>query len=167
MTIPPDELTRSLRESLRNRAGESGLAKMAEHASAPDAIRWGCRCGWAMWRPQPPVWADTALEIANRWCWDPQDGHRIRAARLADRPEAGVTRWLLQALVFSGGTLRFPDEPADRPTPDSAAKFVAGFVQHLLALAPPADRPRQTEMFVELACQTLEESPGLAGRCEP
>lgn len=154
----PAELIRSLRECLSNRAAEAGLAAMAEHASAPDAIRWGCRCGWALWRPEPPATADAALAVANRWCWAADDEHRIRAAQLADRPEAGATRWLLKALVFSGGTLRFPDEPAERPTPDSAAKFVGGFIQHLLALSSPTDRPRQTEIFVELACQTLEES---------
>ena len=158
MSASSQRLIDTLREHLTNRDPDSALDAIAAGATAREAVVWGCRCGWSLWRPQPPAAEDAALALANRWVWQGSDELRLQADEMAKRVDAGLTRWLLSAVVHSGGTICMPGETVPRPTPDRGAPFVVGFVRTLLARCDARDRPRQAMAFVSLACQTLEQT---------
>lgn len=151
----PQELDQFLTRCLETRQAHRGLDAMGLHAPSRHAVWWGCLCGWAVWRPSPPLAEDQWLGIASRWVATGDDQCRHLAAQQATAEQIGVCKWLLQAVINSGGTLTLPDQTAERQTPDHAGRYVKGFVQHLLAFQSPVERVTLTETFVQLARQAI------------
>ncbi|QEG40652.1 DUF6931 family protein [Roseimaritima ulvae] len=149
------ELDRYLATCLQNREAHKGLEAMASHAPPRCAVWWGCLCGWAVWRPTPPAAEDQWLGIASRWVASGDDELRRLADNQASAEQMGVCKWLLRAVVNSGGSLPLDGQSVDLPTPNYAGRFAKGFAQHLLALQPPIERVTLTETFVQLARQSL------------
>lgn len=152
-----EQLDRHLAEQIESRRPYDGIAAMAKHATARQSVWWGCSCGWFLWRPIPAVADDASLGIVSRWVFEGDDEYRRFAATRAELPEAGCCKWLLKAVVNSGGRLEIPDRPAAQPTPDIAGKLVEGFLHQLLAKAPPVKRMETAQTFVAIARQTLAE----------
>lgn len=149
------DLDHYLKKCLETRTADAGLEAMGRHAQSRCAVWWGCLCGWAVWRPAPPPAEDQGLGIASRWVVTGDDQFRRLAEQQAAIEEVGVCKWLLRAVVNSGGTLTFPDRPVELQTPDHAGRYANAFVQHVLALQPLDERVPLTESFVQLARQAL------------
>lgn len=134
-----------------------GIDEMCAQGSSRQLVWWGCLCGWSIWRPAPPPGVDESLAVASGWVFESDDNRRREAYLRSETPEARPCKYLLKAVINSGGTLAMPEQPVEMPTPDLAGRFLKGFVHLLLAQNPPPERCQTAQTFLQLARQTLTE----------
>jgi pSer/pThr/pTyr-binding forkhead associated (FHA) protein len=113
-----------------------------------DAVQWGCAC---VREGLGELGEDdaAALDIAETWVKEPNDGNRRQAQAAAEKLEhATPASWVAMGAFFSEGSVAPPDTPAVPPAPHLTGHCVAGAVMLAAVDKEPENASEKFRQFV-------------------
>ena len=158
-------------------APDAYLRLLMDGALYPDAVRflaralpkreatwWACLCARSALGGSPAPDALKALELAERWVYQPTEEHRRLTCEAAERAQFGhPASWAAMAAFWSGGSMAPPGVPSVPPADNLTAKAVAGAVMLAAVQTEPEMAAAKYRRFLE---QGIDIACGGSGRLE-
>jgi hypothetical protein len=119
-----------------------------------DAVWWACQCARLVAADPPPPKAIAALDAAEKWCKDPNEGTRRATQPAAEAAALGTPAGCAAlAAFFSGGSLGPPNVAPIPPGEFLTAKAASGAVLLAGVLSEPEKAADKYDQFLALGLE--------------
>ena len=122
----PEQYLKSL---IDNKLFEDAIVFLSHSLPVRECIWWGCVCARKVTNKETSADNVAALNIAEKWVYEPGDNNRRLCGKLAEKLDyKSAHSWVAAAVFWSGGSILEPNEPSLEPAPYLYAHAVSGAI---------------------------------------